>query len=260
MKKCSYYLFLFVMSVFIFTSCSDDDDNIKFYSSDGEEITSAFVASIAYTTVKVTNTEGDFTIKSDNEEIATAAPLYDNAPTLNIQIKGHKQGTTVITVTDSKNRTAKLNVTVYDRKTSIVVTEQHALIEIEGEIEEYEEKLNEVREDIISKLIPVESGFTMTFTSETEGKLIYYPNMANEVEKEEGTFKIETNEELKARFFVFNYGEKEYRYQWMTGYPEKKSSPPMVHLYLSLDFTEDYKEITEPVITRAGGVIKITTF
>lgn len=257
MKKCSYYLLSFVMSVFVFASCSDDDDDIKFFSSDGEEVTSAFVSSIGHTTIKVTNTEGDFTVKSDNEEIATAAPLYDNAPTLNIQIKGHKQGTTVITVTDSKNRTARLNVTVYDRKSTLEVVEQHALIEIEGETEGHEEILGEIREDIISKLIPVHSGFVMTFTSDTEGKLIYYSDMTNETEKEEGTFKVETNEELQTRFFVFNYGEKEYRYQWANAKSGEKSSPPMVNLYLALDFTEDYNEITEPVVTEAKGIIKV---
>lgn len=251
MKKLHLYFLLLAALSLAFVSC-DDDNSIRFLADDNSEITSAFVSSIEYTVVKAINMEGDFTITSDNEDIATAGALLDNSTSLSIQIVGHKKGSTFITVTDSKNKTAKLEVIVYDKELTFTVVEHFTIIETEEKGEESQTAIDKIKKEITDKLVPIDGHWVMTYRSEDKGDLIYYPCYENQKEKVEGNFHDKLEEFY--RYFIFNYNEQEYKYRVELVVEEQY---PLRYIYLILDFTDDYKDILQPKITKAEGVLTV---
>lgn len=95
----------------------------------------------------------------------------------------------------------------------------------------------------------------MTYTSENEGNLIYYPDFENKEEKTEGAFDEKVEE--SGRYFIFNYNEQEYKYRLEYAANRQKTSVTPSYIYLVLDFTDDYKDMAQPKITKAEGALKV---
>lgn len=102
-KKFIYLLLAFSLSLFVFTSCSDDDDPANLTLETNE--TGVIVGGT--TTVKITEGNGDYKAVPADATIATA-----DVSGTTITITGVKAGTTNITVTDKENKTSVLKVTV----------------------------------------------------------------------------------------------------------------------------------------------------
>ncbi len=95
------------LSAVALVSCSDDDDNGSSSSSMKVSATKVEVAVDSTQTVSVTNCTTPLTVKSGDESIATVA-----ADNTTLTIKGVKAGTANVVVTDAKNQTATITVTV----------------------------------------------------------------------------------------------------------------------------------------------------
>ncbi|WP_108822658.1 hypothetical protein [Dysgonomonas sp. Marseille-P4361] len=263
MKKLHFY-FLFMAALSLaFVSCDNDEEDGKLkITRNGEEMTSVSIASFETTTILAqANVDGEYFAKSDNEDIATVKAYrdcivegFENNDIL-FEITGHQKGSTIITLTDSKNRTARFEVIVNNKEVTFTVAEHFTLIETEEEAEENQTAIDKIKKEIVDKLVPIKSSFAMTYTSEDKGNLIYYPDFENVEENSEGNFEIIA--EKSGRYFIFNYNEQEYKYRLEFGANRQKTSVAPNYVYLVLDFTDDYKDILQPKITKAEGVLTV---
>ncbi|GHV39809.1 hypothetical protein FACS1894179_05300 [Bacteroidia bacterium] len=113
MNKKIINLFLaFSLSFFVFTACSNDDDNNLALESSGVSVDLGGTA-----TVKITNGNGDYKVTPADTTIATATVTKDV-----ITIKGVKAGETTLTVKDKENKTATLKVKVVTLSEKIAAT------------------------------------------------------------------------------------------------------------------------------------------
>lgn len=262
MKKIHFYFLLLATLSLAFASCDNDEDKRLRLVKNGEEMTSVSVTSVGTTTILTqANIDGGYSVKSENEDIATVKAYTDcfvigvEYNDVIFEITGHQKGSTMVTLTDSKNRTAKFEVVVYDKELTFTVVEHFTLVEKEENAEESQNTTEEIEKEIIDKLVPIKGRFTMTYTSESEGDLTFYPDFENLEEKVEGNF--EEREEESGRYFVFDYNEQEYKYRLEFAANRQKTSVSPSYVYLVLDFTEDYKEMTQPRITKAEGALKV---
>ncbi len=250
------FLYYFIMSFcFVgFMSCSDDEDtSIQFYAS-SEKVSTISVTSIGEVFVEVRNVNGTFTVKSNNEALATASINEHSV----INIKGIKEGTTSITVTDSENRSATLNVEVITQTLSLLVTKHETLVEALNPTTGDQAAIDKIKAEIDGKLAPVGSGYKLMYTSDYTGNLIYYPDTKKLTEKVNGTFKWEGNEVSGKRVLKLYYNDKEFVYSFGTDLTVRTSTAPPV--FLIIDFTDAYSQMTKPKITKAvGGLLVMST-
>ncbi|MBF0574431.1 hypothetical protein [Dysgonomonas sp. GY617] len=262
MKNKFLYLFIASLCFIGFASCSDDDEDtdIKFlYGS--EKVSSASVTSVGSILVETRNVNGAFTVKSNNEEIATAVideykDLNTGQIRLRIKIQGIKEGSTSVTVIDSENRSATLKVDVIIKTVSLLITSQGASVEAENETSEDQPAIDKITEEIKSKLAPIGGGFKLIYTSQYEGTLIYYPNIQKLSEKEEGIFKFEGNEATERMTLKFFYNNTEYVYDPYGGSLLTNSTRTSeVRVIFIRDFINDYIGMTKPKIKKASGAL-----
>jgi hypothetical protein len=115
MNKKIINLFLaFSLSLFVFTACSNDDDDKNLVLENTE--VSAEVGGTA--TVKITKGNGDYEVTPVDATIATATVTTDGA----ITVTGVKAGETTLTVTDKAKKTATLKVKVVTLAEKIAAT------------------------------------------------------------------------------------------------------------------------------------------
>lgn len=256
--------FLIVSLCFVgFASCSDDEDtNIKFYAS-SEAVNTVSVTTIGTITVEVRNIKGAFTVKSNNEALATvsvnpsiALGVADGYSIL--AISGIKEGSTTITVTDSENRSATLNVEVVIQTLSMLITKHETLIEAVSPTTVDEAAVEKIKNEIIGKLPLVGGGFKLSYTSDYAGTLIYYPDTKKLTEKKEGTFKWDGDEATGRMVLKLYYNDVEYMYKYGSNSDLSTRSSPPAQLYLTIDFTDNYSQMTKPKITKAIGAILVT--
>ncbi|WP_165022392.1 pilus assembly protein N-terminal domain-containing protein [Dysgonomonas sp. ZJ279] len=256
MKQIKTLLFLFTISLcMVLTSCEDDDDRIHFsqmiYPEDNAKITSIEITDIHSATVEVKNAKGTLSGKSDNEEIVTVEISDINYVTLT----GHKLGTTTISVTDSENRTATLTVTVVNSTSSLFISEHQIEVLTDNITNTDQILIGNIKAEITAELPPVGGGFKLLYTSSEEGKLTYYPDIKDLNTKQEGTFRYNYDEALQTSFLILKYNDKEYVYRMSHGNRSQSATKTSIisGYYLIRDFTEDYKEMTDPKITKAEG-------
>ena len=252
MKNKFLYYFIISFCFVGFLSCSDDEDtSIQFYSS-SEKVNSVKVTSIGEIFVEVRNVNGTFTVKSNNEAFATAS-INEH---LVINIKGIKEGTTSITVTDSENRSATLNVEVITQTLSLLIIKHETLVEALNPTNEDKATIDKIKAEIDGKLVPVGAGFKLLYTSDYAGNLIYYPDTKKLTEKVEGTFKWDGDEVLGKRFLKLTYNNTESVYSF--GQDLTTRSSPATPIYLIADFINSYSQMTKPKITKALGGLLVT--
>lgn len=254
MKNKLLYFFIVSLCFIGFSSCSDDDEDtsIHFYAS-SEKVNSVSVTTIGDVYVEVRNVNGTFTVKSNDETLATASINEHSV----IHIKGVKEGKTSITVTDSENRSATLNVDVVMRTMSLYFQKQESLVEAQNPTTAEQAAIDKIKAEILTKLAPVGGGYKLTYTSESVGTLIYYPDTKKLTEKVEGTFKFESSDVPEKRALILYYNDKEYVYSFARGLSIRTSPAPQV--YLIRDFTADYSQMTAPKITKAVGGLLVTS-
>ncbi|MDR1091564.1 MAG: calycin-like domain-containing protein, partial [Prevotella sp.] len=113
MNKKIINLFLaFSLSLFVFTACSDDDDNNLVLESSEVSVDLEGTA-----TVKITKGNGDYKVTPADATIATATVTNGV-----ITITGVKVGETTLTVTDKEKKTATLKVKVATLAEQIAAT------------------------------------------------------------------------------------------------------------------------------------------
>lgn len=251
--KNKFFYYLVVSLCFVgFISCSDDEDtSIQFYSS-SEKVNSVKVTSIGEIFVEVRNINGKFTVKSNDESLAKVS-INEH---LVINIKGVKEGTTSITVTDSENRSATLNVEVITQTLSLLIIKHETLVEALNPTNEDKATIDKIKAEIDGKLAPVGAGFKLLYTSDYAGKLIYYPDAEKLTEKVEGTFKWDGDEVLGKRFLKLTYNDTESVYSF--GPDLTTRSSPVTPIYLIADFINSYSQMTKPKITKALGGLLVT--
>ncbi len=253
MKNKILYYFIISFCFVGFMSCSDDEDtSIQFYAS-SEKVNTISVTSIGEVFVEVRNVNGTFTVKSNNEALATASINEHSV----INIKGIKEGTTSITVTDSENRSATLNVEVITQTLSMLITKHETLVEALNPTTEDQAAINKIKSEIIGKLPPVGGGFKLMYTSDYTGNLIYYPDTKKLTEKVEGTFKWDGDEASGKRVLKLTYNDTEFVYSFGSDLTVRSS--PATPLYLIIDFMSNYSQMTKPKITKALGGLLITS-
>lgn len=263
MKNKFFYFFIASLCFIGFASCSDDDEDtdIKFlYGS--EKVSSVSVTSVGEILVVPQNVNGAFTVKSNNEEIATAIiDEYTNLNTgqirLRINIQGIKEGSTSVTVIDSENRSATLKVDVIIKTVSLVIKGQGgATVEAENGTAEDQPAIDKIAEEIKSKLAPIGGGFKLIYASKFEGTLLYYPNIEKLSEKVEGTFKFEGKETTGKTTLKFSYNNVEYVYYPFGGSLLTNSTRTSeVQVVFIRDFINDYAGMTKPKIKKANGML-----
>lgn len=254
MKNKFFYFLAISLCLVVFASCSDDEDtSIQFYAS-SEKVNSVEVTTIGEISVEVRNANGAYTVKSNNAELATAE-LNEHSV---ISIKGIKEGSTTITVTDSENRSATLKVEVTIQKLSMLIAKHETWVQAENATAEDQAAIDKIKTEIISKLPAVGGGFKLLYTSVYAGNLIYYPDTKKLTEKVDGIFTWDGDEASGKRFLKLYYNDTEYIYTFGTeGDIAGRMSPP-AQLYLIHNFTESYSQMTKPKITRAVGALLIT--
>lgn len=250
MKNKLFYLFISSLCLLTFISCHDDEDtSIKLYCS-SEKVNSIEVTSVGEAFVEVRDAIGAYTVKSSNNEVATAE-LNEH---LIINIKGIKEGNATITVIDSENRSATLNVEVVTQTQSILIRQHEVLVKAENPTTEDQVVIDKIKSEIISQL-PLQGGvFKLIYTSGLGGTLIYYPDADKLNEKIEGTFKWVDSQTLQDGLLLnLSYNDKEYVYIFgsSSDLTTRMTAPSKV--YMILDFTSDYSQMTKPKITKAMG-------
>lgn len=262
MKNKFLYFFITSLCLIGFASCSDDDDDsdIKFiYGS--EKISSVSVTSVGEILVETRNAKGTFTVKSNDEEIATAEiDEYEDLNTgqkrFRISIQGVKEGSTSLTVIDSENRSATLKVDVIIKTVSLMITTQGASVEAENGTPEDQPAIDKITAEIKSKLAPIGGGFKLIYASQYEGTLIYYPNIQKLSEKVEGTFKFEGNETTSRMILKLFYNNTEYVYDpYGSNVLTNSTRTSPVLIVFMRDFTNDYSGMTKPKIKKANGTL-----
>lgn len=249
MKNRLLYFLIASLCFAAFASCSDDEDkNIQFYSS-SEKVNTVSVTSIGEIYVEVRNINGTYAVKSNNEELATATINEHSV----IKIKGIKEGSTSITVTDSENRSATLNVEVVTQTLSLLITKHETLVETLHPTTADQAAIDKIKAEIIAKLMPVGGGFKLLYTSDYAGTLIYYPDTKKLTDKIEGTFKWDGDEASSKRALKLYYNDKEYIYTFGTGDNMTLRMSPAPQVYLIIDYTSEYSQMTTPKITQAIG-------
>lgn len=137
MRNIYYLLLLFFTLPLSFISCSDDDEivplallenEVKMYSNGNWSVT-------------ITKGNGGYLVTSSDEKIATAS-VKDNV----IQIKGNKVGRVTITVNDKENKTAKIDVELYEDIFRYEIVEDVSVYNLAGEIDE--DVLEKIKKDI----------------------------------------------------------------------------------------------------------------
>lgn len=111
-KKIINLFLAFSLSFFVFTACSDDDDNNLALESSEVSVDLG-----GTTTVKITNGNGDYKVTPADATIATATVTNDI-----ITITGVKAGETTLAVTDKEKKTATLKVKVVTLAEQIAAT------------------------------------------------------------------------------------------------------------------------------------------
>ena len=262
MKNKFLYFFITSLCLIGFASCSDDDDDsdIKFiYGS--EKVSSVSVTSVGEILVETRNAKGTFTVKSNDEEIATAEiDEYEDLNTgqkrFRIRIQGVKEGSTSLTMIDSENRSATLKVDVIIKTVSLMITTQGASVEAENGTAEDQPAIDKIAEEIKSKLAPIGGGFKLIYASKFEGTLLYYPNIEKLSEKVEGTFKFEGKETTGKTTLKFSYNNVEYVYYPFGGSLLTNSTRTSeVQVVFIRDFINDYAGMTKPKIKKANGML-----
>lgn len=99
---------LYLIPIFLFFGCSDDDNVIEFGNNVDVDINQVGLNPGESILVNIIDGNGAYTIKSTNEEIASATI---NGTT--IDVKAHKSGNASVIITDEMNRNSFVYVHVY---------------------------------------------------------------------------------------------------------------------------------------------------
>ncbi|WP_165022395.1 pilus assembly protein N-terminal domain-containing protein [Dysgonomonas sp. ZJ279] len=255
MKRTKFSLFLLLtFSLCLsFSSCNDDDD-MFFYSLSSTitnfiEVTETQIPSFGSTSVGVRFAQGGFTVKSDNDAVATVEQKKENL----VVITAHSEGTTTIIATDSNNRTARLTVTVKDNTLSMLVTQQSSNVEAENPTDDNKFTIAKIKADIISQLVPVGGGFSLAYTSSTGGTLLYFEDVKDLTKKVEGTFELGYDDNLKKVLLILKYNDNSYTYTMSAPYDLQSTTATV--LELEMNFINDYKTMINPKINIATGTL-----
>lgn len=143
--KLNKFLFTLIVCAlsFGFASCSDDDDenDAVELSLEKNEIS---IEVEENSEVKITSGNGEYTITSADDKIATAKEASGK-----ITVTGVAAGETTITVKDKKGKTASLKVTVEDKVTEYSITGVWNVDKIEITAEgEDQEVLQQIKDEI----------------------------------------------------------------------------------------------------------------
>ncbi|WP_029902183.1 hypothetical protein [Prevotella sp. 10(H)] len=237
MKKTTLFCLLFpVLFVFIYSSCSDDDNEIRFYQTiDGGEISDTkFNVHIGTYYLRLVGGKGNYSAKSSDQEILVvdAEELQNNY----LKFDTKKEGTANIVVTDSEGNSATVYITVSKLYQVLAVKEILSAVDVE------DAELKKQLEEEIIRTSPVKpkAEYLMMYDNPYEGKLVF---MADEEGKEkyEGTFSLPKGED---KMFRFNYNNKvhEYYLPSIASASEKSTPPPPPGFYLMEDLTKENKE------------------
>ncbi|MFV0418609.1 MAG: Ig-like domain-containing protein [Dysgonomonas sp.] len=164
MKK-AYFLLLFMFAVsFIFVSCSEDDGEI--YSLTLSEHT-VNMYSKGTVSVTISKGNGEYTATSSDDKIAEVS-IKDNI----VLIKGNKTGKATITINDKENKTAKIDVELYEEVFRYSVTDADVYY-----AEGVDENIIEAVEGEISTFYVAEIGGVYQFLRNDiyTGELYVYP-------------------------------------------------------------------------------------
>ncbi len=248
-------LILLALHVVACSSNDDDENNIRFYLS-SKEVIYVRTTSVGEVLLSIQNTDGGYTVQSNDEEIATAN-IKSNST---ISIKGKKAGSTTITVTDSQRRTASLDITIYTKKALCNIEQCDAEVQIENPTAEDQAEIDRIKAEMLSEMLPSGGLFQFTYTTETEGTFTFHANPEKVDDKLEGTFKYNWNGDINTSSIALTYNSKTITYQLKANKKITLSTVLNMTQQIDLmhDFTSDYSHLTNPKILKATATLHTT--
>ncbi|MBB4035945.1 hypothetical protein GGR21_001840 [Dysgonomonas hofstadii] len=217
MRKINYLLLiLFALS---FAAC-DDDDEVSSLTLSSTELT---MYSQGTTSILVQG-NGGYTASSSDEEIATVSIDGDA-----VLIKGKKVGKATITVKDKKDKTAEIEVTLYEENYTYKILGSDIFL-VRGEVAD--NILNEIKGDI-QQFYPAENGNLYRFVrnNRMEGILTIHPSGSEQV-LYKGSFMAG-----KASYDIMRMDIKENVYYYFAYEDETKEKSAAIGGGSSLPFT-----------------------
>ena len=210
MKKWNNIIFL-VLSMLV-VGCSDNDENpVGFYTSSGGDRIEGFSASVGESWLRAGGGRGVYKVSSSDESIVKAELSQEV-----ITLKAYKVGQAKITIVDSREESATIEITVCPLIRTIEVMETRAFIRYSDgrDTSDVEEK---VKKEIIENM-DIAKGwqFKMVYDHwngmyEREGKVTVYQDASQE-EGIEGTYSMGNVENKIA--YTFKYGDREHILQF----------------------------------------------
>lgn len=266
------YLAIFCLSLFIYTGCSDDDDNddLRVYEETydpGKDKT----VSKKITSLETKITGGISTLRiSGGGGTYTATSSDENTLSVNIQenylhIDIHNIGKANVTITGADKTVMILPVTVSESTRSIRIEESFVQIEQDNQQTEPEEIKNEIK----SSLLPAGAIFDLTYNFISDGYDIKKGTFVLHINFTEtkGTFKEEhfrkdnSNSYILYTFesddaqYVFSIYKYDLDYQSLRYSTEDIYNP--IYFWVA-DYTEEYKnKYPDLSINRAFGIQRV---
>ena len=210
MKKWNNIIFL-VLSMLV-VGCGDNDENpVGFYTSSGGDRIEGFSASVGESWLRAGGGSGVYKVSSSDESIVRAELSQEV-----ITLKAYKVGQAEITIVDSREESATIEITVCPLIRTIEVMETRAFIRYSDgrDTSDVEEK---VKKEIIENM-DIAKGwqFKMVYDHwngayEREGKVTVYQDASQE-EGIEGTYSMGNVENKIA--YTFKYEDREHILQF----------------------------------------------
>lgn len=195
LKKISLF-FVSLLLLAGFTSCNDDDDDDGLVLS----TSSTTISPIGSASIQIISGRGGYSVKSDNEEVATATIDGDV-----VVITGRALGTAVVTVTDQKNDVATIQVNV---EVGVLILE---LFEYKFVVEASDLQVKEMIESEIKQDLPLPIGtrYRLAYEDPNGGILTVSPKEGEDIS---GTFY---DEKVEGTSMIFlSYNNQEFAYIW----------------------------------------------
>lgn len=257
MMKQIYSILLLVLSIFCSTSCetSDEERDIIFFSGDTPIYETGtctnLLSSLTLYTIRtegarigIDGGDGDYSLKSGNEEVATAVLSSDKKAVI---LTPKALGNTTITVSDGNGKTAILPVKVVDYVLDRPVISQQVLVS--GNVTP-ERKAEIVAEEMKYFNVKIGGGYRFIpdkMTSDLEsGQVIIYAEKWGGVEKRiryKGTKNEMDGKEYREVTFDFvDISPMTYIYAYVRDLPPSRMNIPMPYYFtLREDISAKYQ-------------------
>jgi len=236
------YLFVSLLMLSVFPSCSDDDDVIKVYYNFKGEVDPEYTrisrldTKIGGFQLRVKGGSGEYTAYSEDPSVLNyfSSNKEEYSEMTGLNFSTYKVGSTTVRITDSENNSVKITINVSAKSRPMDIEKVEAVIEGADE-----ETVEEIEEDALkTQMLKEGSTIDMNFSTVNSGIITVIPG--KDADRYEGTFTID-NPNVPLSVYTLEYNDEVHTYK-VSGWEKSTKALGPVPLMWTEDLTKAYKE------------------